>query len=245
MKINSIKDYSILYKSQKNKNSDSEKVSQQVSDLSLMPHYKIAFQGALKNNLRLGENCLKEFTREFPYIHSNTFWEVKMEKHKDNSEYKYLVPNIEKVARKYSQIVQKTRYIMDTNFYSSDNYIKKLKNTIRLTNAANCDECADILLWNLMQKNIPAHKIYMSICDKNTKREKELGDHLFNLIGLQKGADIRNPKTWGNSAVIIDGWKKCVMPAKDALEMYKTEFGFDTDKHFIRFSPKDFSYDSK
>ena len=44
--------------------------------------------------------------------------------------------------------------------------------------------------------------------------------HAAILLGAKEKAEISNPKTWGNKAVIVDPWNKFVLPARDAMDYY-------------------------
>ena len=50
-------------------------------------------------------------------------------------------------------------------------------------------------------------------------------EHEFNIIGLDENADISDPTTRGDNAVIIDTWANKVFDINSAQEFYSDFFG--------------------
>lgn len=65
--------------------------------------------------------------------------------------------------------------------------------------------------------------------------EKTNGSHTFLVTGLKEGADYKNPKTWGNKAIVVDPWSNIIMNANDAIEHFKETLNFNPNSHKIRF----------
>lgn len=100
-------------------------------------------------------------------------------------------------------------------FDDVDSYCKELKgNIIKKKNKANCWEQM-VLVFNELQKSgeIP-HPFKMGLYFNETWQ----ADHFTVVFGLKKAADITNPKTWGQKAVIVDSWLGFADSAKNGIE---------------------------
>jgi len=206
----------------------------------------ISFTG-LKSNLKLGEKVLREVRKEFPKRRSDSFIRVKIEQCRRPKKLEKLMPKFEEIAEKLEKIAKK--YCMYTDevtrekggdYFSYSGFINKLKQIIiKYRGAANCDEFADIVQYNLLCRNEKPHNIAMWIKNAKTGENKKWGAHLFTVFGLKKGAKFDEPKTWGNKAVVVDAWGNIVMQAREAIEHFKTMLDFNPEKHKIVYTVQD------
>lgn len=188
----------------------------------------IGFNGALKKNLRIGEEVLKEFKTTYPIIKSNTkIWtDIEDLQHRGLGD-SNLFKSLEGLIIKYSKGVKKLR-----DFKFAYNDITIMKRMVQKDPYANCQECADIIQDNLYRnKRINATNISMHIHNEEiSPRRPETSCHVFTVLGMKKGAEPDDPKTWGSSAVVIDGWKNFVMKADDAINYFRHIFNVN-DKY--------------
>ena len=48
---------------------------------------------------------------------------------------------------------------------------------------------------------------------------------------MSPSAEITDPKTWGNEAVVTDPWSNIVLGARDALDYFRKIFGIDSEQY--------------
>lgn len=224
---------------QKENRTSNNEYSQKNTNLNLMPCHNIAFQGNLKKNLHMGEAILKEFLADCPPYNSNSFYQVRIEKHRDNERYSEILPKIQQIANKYGNQIETLRLTLKGTYGSLEEYISHLENAISKTHAANCGECSDLVQWKFLNKGIKANKVNMTLYKNNSNKPKYYGDHTFVVLGLKKGARLENPSTWGSEAVVVDGWRKIVLPTHDALNIYMNELGYNKSEYYIKYSSSD------
>lgn len=187
----------------------------------------------LKQNMRTAEAVLREFKQEHPYLRSNTFVQTRITENLDKPYLKALYDGLKRLQNKNDSIVSNLRKDMNASLLATkEDYLLLEKQLLKKAHAGNCDECADMIQYALQKQNIKNHigvqkvalKAYDGIYYSNHKA------HAFNIIGLKKTADLANPKTWGNNAVIIDGWKNMYGKAMDMLEYYKQLFNIEANE---------------
>lgn len=156
----------------------------------------------------------------------------------DDPRYKELMPGLWQVLRKREYGVGGLNTHM-RNFCrpkNNEEYVKHLESLIHQHNGhVNCGECADLIQNRLQKKGLTAHNIRIQHKDINTGKVDPCSMHTFTVFGLKPDADPINPKKWGPSAVVVDGWANITKPAQDALREYKKIFCFDPNKHDIKF----------
>lgn len=190
--------------------------------------------GNLRQNLKTGEAVLREFKKEFPVLHSNTYLAIRRFQHQDSNKFAKILPKIQKVEQKYNQGVGLTREMTDDVFdevlsgsSSFGTYVTKLKEVLAFIKYGNCGEYSDIVDFKLINKGENSHNIAMSFKDPKTGKERNYGKHVFTVFGFKEGAQLTNPKTWGQDAVVVDAWANIVMRSNDAIEYFKTMFCFN------------------
>jgi len=176
-----------------------------------------SFYGGLKKNLRRGESILADFKKEYPYIKSFTFWQQRLD-HFDNKDKKKLRKS-QCIAMYYSDRIDVLRKKINEieSLNDKDKYIECLKNEVRENGFGNCGEIVQIISDELDKRDIPHKNIKFTITGgKNTFK-----DHVFTVIGMKKNAIPSEPHTWGNNAVIIDGWRNFVLSVPDGIREYE------------------------
>ena len=174
----------------------------------------IYFQGGLKKNLRQGERVLREFKSEYPYLKSNTFWQTRLDNMKykkgaNYTKYQYIIDD-------YADKVRDSR----RNINNSENRLETIRQEIAGTKCGNCGEAIEMISEILDSKGIE-HKE----CGFRIIKGRSMGsDHVFTVIGMDEKGDITDPSTWGNKAVIVDGWMNFVLSAPDAIREYAKFF---------------------
>lgn len=179
---------------------------------------------SLKTNLKIGQRVIKDFKKDFPYLTSNTRFDLFLSSIENREGLprpylKYLLH-----LSKISKIIEKNRMLTYGMFPdSNESLFKKLSAVLRVNKYANCGESADIIRYKLQKEGVDAHNI---ICTDLPGSN----NHVFSIFGLGKDAVADAPSTWGNKAVIVDGWCNIVMKAKDAIEYYENIFKADIKK---------------
>ena len=171
----------------------------------------IYFKGGLKTNLRRGEKVLKEYKKEYPYLKSSTHWQQRIDKMEDKRGGDFAKCQI--IIDQYDNKINDMRIAVESSIRPK----KELKKLIAQHNLANCGEITDIISEILRKKKIKHKQVGFDIWDGFSTGK----DHIFCVIGTKKKADLTNPSTWGNSAVIIDGWLNFVLSIPDAIREYE------------------------
>lgn len=197
-------------------------------------YQNLSFEG-LRENKILGEKVLKGFRREFQRPHSNTFVNAKIMQYEKIPHFQDTIKKVLNVSQRNSDAVGNLRKILEGNYPTLADYANKTKEVVRTTKAGNCGECSIIIQHELLQQGEKAHNIAFFIRESSTNLYRKNHDHIFTVFGLKKGAELINPKTWGNEAVIVDAWTGIVKQAHDALNYLKTFMCFDSSKHTIEY----------
>ena len=100
-------------------------------------------------------------------------------------------------------------------------------------NAANCGEQATLLQDVFLKNGKEAHLVGIYFYNNNntSAAEDDVINHGFVVSGLRADADITDPKTWGNEAVVTDPWSNVVLGAREALEYFRMMFGIDSEHY--------------
>ena len=171
----------------------------------------IYFKGGLKKNLRQGEGVLKEYKKQYPCVKSSTFWQQRLDRIKDKRKGDFMKCQI--IIDEYGNSINDMRYLVELSARPKT----ELKKTLAQQKIANCGEITNIISDILRKKKIKHKQVgfYIYTGDSTGK------DHLFCIIGVKKKADMTNPSTWGNSAVVIDGWMNFALSVPDAIREYE------------------------
>jgi|GEM_PF-4765258 len=198
----------------------------------------ISFKG-LKENLRLGEQVLKDFKREYPNVKSNVLVDVKASAHEDDPRYQKLLPRLRKVESVYAKGVNEYRKKRLLTPYSSvDDYVRELKTDFSAGGFANCQARAVVIESELHKRGVTPCNIGVEFPDSRTGFVRSSKSHVFTVFGLKKDARTKEPGTWGQEAVIVDAWAGIVMPAREAIDYYKILFRHSPAQEDVKFRLK-------
>ena len=167
----------------------------------------ISFCG-LKENILYGYQAINDVKRDFPNgLRSNTYYDI-FEKEKD-----------QKIKVKLEDGISKTRNRVDQMLRYG--YLEKdaVEKAVKKTGVANCGEQAVLVSRKLDEIGISNRVIQMDIC-RNSKDRFVTGGHTFCLIGASQDMDIKEPKTWGEEAVVVDMWLGIVKKVSEALNYF-------------------------
>lgn len=183
----------------------------------------IGFSGGLKQNLQLGEKVLRNFKSQYPYFYSNTFVKLRVGEHTDNPKYFSLIKNLVNMCNRCNAGVKANRLLFLSNLKNGKLDYNFMKRILKDENYANCGEQALLLKNEFDLKTVP-DIIRMKISGIGSDKPRFMHD--FIVLGMEDGKKNVNssrPKTWSNRAVIVDSWTNIVMPAKEALEYFKSK----------------------
>lgn len=218
----------------------SEKIEQPVkepvesvkqTDLNLIPYYKTD----IKTTFKICYQTLSDFKKEYYPLKSATYiCELKKQAKRrgDIEEFNRL----EEKKREYSGKIKKMRReIFSHGVISPAEKTEKLRQYIKENGSfMNCQECADLMLDMLHKKGVVAENLCL-ITLNSDKNRVNYAEHVFTIAGLDPKADISNPETWGQNAVIVDGWAGICMKANEGIKYYNNFFNIDSDKHILSF----------
>ena len=163
------------------------------------------------------------FYEKYPKLDSFTMSETIAKGFERNNASPYLK---EKAKAKADKDFQTTIAILEKRPDEKDitfsQYINMIENEFQQYNHANCGERAYYLHNEMNKKGINNTIIEIG---GNTSENS----HVFNVIGLDKNADINNPETWGENALVIDVWANKLLPPKDAIAYYKEFLNYGED----------------
>lgn len=147
------------------------------------------FKGGLRQNLRLGDEVLREFNREFGRVKSYTYINTKMNYHLNDDRYVPIVPKLKRVLSKYEKGVIASRNLIDyySEYCSSlSDGVKRIKQVLKSNPFANCGEQAYIIKDALCKKGENAQRVHLTILDKKG----------FEEFGLKQKIKAENLKKW-------------------------------------------------
>ncbi len=183
----------------------------------------------ITENLYNGEKALRGFNAEFPYIRSNIKYNSIIERHKNNETYSKIIPKLRGKSVISGLMISQMRGMYE----NAPDKIKFLSKAVKATKTAGCRECSFLIRDRLEKMGIESQNIRFYVEQKNGFDTNK--NHAFTVIGLDKGADLNNPDTWGKNAVIVDGWANMVKRAKEGIEYFKTLFKYNPEKEVYKF----------
>lgn len=213
---------------------------------SICRHFSGNTTNVLRKNLSVARATVQDFHAQFGYPKSNTFVQLKIYKHRQDSAYSQICQSLEAVLSRYAEAFEKVKadYIENIRRHgkpltmadSVDCYSKSVLDN----RTANCDLQSLILREKLRKNGVRAKNIGLTIRSKSTNKERKYVRHFFNVVGMKRFARINNPKSWGKNAVVADTWSHICEPAEIGIEYLKDVFGFNPDTEYIQFHYNDF-----
>lgn len=201
---------------------------------------KVSF-GSVKPSLRLGEEVVREFKREFPNINSPSLTAIRAYTLNNRLKNEDLIKRLNKKSMSdYDYFTEKVRN--NVYFTGVDSCVKTLIDFLKKFNILNCGEINLIAQQRILKKGVKADMAAFSIKNKlpldKSRHGRLCGDHDFIVLNLAKDAKINEPESWGNKAVIVDAFFNRVGLAADMLEEYKQKFRLDEDLEKFEFKGK-------
>ncbi len=186
---------------------------------------RISFCG-LKENVLYGCKAISDVKKDFPNgLMSNTYYDL-FEKEKDLE-----------VKESLEIAIDRTRFIVDQYIRQGFSSKDAVEMAVKKTGVANCGEQAVLVSRKLDKEGIINKIVQMDICRSGKGYHYVTGGHTFCLVGASQDMDIKEPKTWGDEAVVVDMWSGIVKKASEALNFF---YGFVVPKNneHIEFSSK-------
>ncbi len=189
------------------------------------------------NNYNIGRNVMNEFYQKYPNLRSFTMAETLAKNAERNNSNPYITQILKNQADKdFNTMIEILEKRPDNKNITFEEYINMIEKEFQEYRFANCGERAYYLHNQMNQKGINNKVIEIG-------GNSAENSHVFNVIGLDKNADINNPETWGENAVVIDVWTNKLCSPKEALAFYKDFLNYgennpmqikelDTDKIF-------------
>lgn len=181
----------------------------------------VSFYG-IKENIAIGQQALAQVRKDFPNgIKSNTYYETFTQ-----------TPN-HYVLDSYEKAIEETRKIVDQKKRQGKNDIDATVEAVKITGAGNCGEQARLVSKKLTESGIANEIILMTLRDNKSNYPRD--GHTFCVIDTAPNMQIREPKTWGKDAVIVDLWSNTVAKASEALDYFYSIMQPDKEKNHISF----------
>ncbi|MDD3236467.1 MAG: hypothetical protein PHV37_00035 [Candidatus Gastranaerophilales bacterium] len=95
-----------------------------------------------------------------------------------------------------------------------DEYVKMTKERVPMLGAGNCSDQA-ILAANYLIEEKGAENVGLVACTMTGQdpfHPNNTDQHVFAVLGLDDNADLSNPETWGENAVMVDPWANNALP---------------------------------
>lgn len=117
-----------------------------------------------------------------------------------------------------------------------------LEETMEKHHAGNCMEQAHLARFKLMERGknsdcigIETHDWWKT--DEAGRRGALVPEktHLFVVMDMKPDANLSNPDTWGEDAVIVDPWNGFTAPVKEGLEKINKVFQIDKTHEQVNF----------
>ena len=181
-------------------------------------NYKSIGFTSIKPEMRIAEQVLKEFKQEFPYLQSSSIIGAKIDLHEENPKCRKIIESLYRRGEDLeTEIDNATNALLAKRYMSIDDFLIALKQHVKKSGKANCAEEALIIYKSLQDKGFKPQVFQMRTVLNNGLHP----NHYSTVFNLKEGARIDDPTTWGSKAIIVDGWKRIVMKATDALEFFK------------------------
>ena len=207
----------------------------QIQTLNFNPRFK-----STKQDRILCEKMLQNYRKEYPkYFHSNSRIEYLSARHKSDEKYNKISAQLEKLAKKYSAEIERTRAQYKEHYASWDDFIESIDRATTRYKAANCQEQAILLQDIFLKHGKEAHIVSIVLQDKNGNTKEKNATHVFVVTGLKKDAKPQNPDSWGNKAIIVDPWANFIISAKEGLDYYTRAFNYNPKEDTIKFYCED------
>lgn len=191
---------------------------------------QLGFLG-LKTNLRIGQNVLQEFSRDFPKRpRSFTRIDAKILEHSDDPKYKDIIEKLCKLSSKYRSEHQEIMMERIYHPYGPKDKFTRIFDETKEFGYANCDEQAMMIYDKLRKRDITAYNIDMSFINRDDVVKK---NHIFTVFGVKEGSKVSDIKTWGNEAVVVDAWSNVAMGIKEAEAYFKKMLSYKPEEEKI------------
>ena len=166
-------------------------------------------------NYNIGRNVMNEFYEKYPKLDSFTMSETIYKGFERNNANSYLREKAKAKADKdFNTMIGILEKRPDNKDVTFNQYINIIEKEFDEYNFANCGERAYYLHNEMNKKGIDNTIIEIGV-------KSASNSHVFNVIGLDKNADITNPETWGENALVVDVWANKLLPPKEAVAYYK------------------------
>ncbi len=95
-----------------------------------------------------------------------------------------------------------------------DEYVEATKELVPALGVGNCSDQAILAASYLIeQKGLEnVALVAVSMPGQNPLDPKAIDQHVFTVIGMDKHANIKEPETWGENAVVVDPWGDIAAP---------------------------------
>lgn len=181
----------------------------------------VSFKG-LNENISIGRKAVRQLKSDFPrgFI--------------SNSRYKtFSISYNPAIEYKLGKKIMDMRDIVDYKERLGLLRPDAVKQAVLKTNAANCYEQAVLVGQYLSESGVPNELVTMSVYKKNNSYPSDL--HAFCLIGLDKGANLMKPDTWGPDSVVVDPWSNTVQKASKAIKQFANMMKFNKKEEKVVF----------
>lgn len=203
------------------------------TDLKMMPQYPALSWVNVKASAK---KAMYDFKKDFGEIKSATYVAEQYKQAKHSGAPEEVLDSLSETRKEYSKKVKEMRKnVYSVRYDSFDDYIKSLKSYVKENGSyMNCNECADLMLYKLRKQGVKATNVCIFTVNKNGERTSGT-EHVFTVAGLRDNADIKNPDTWGNNAIICDAWAGICEKADEGIKFYKDFFAPDKGRNCFGF----------
>lgn len=205
----------------------------------------------ISDSLKIGQEIITEFKKEFPDIRSATQVELTLLNWNDSFSAYVSKESFKEYANSLREKIKiilprRMRKNIFTNF---SDYVGVLRKEIKKLNAANCGEMSDITLYEALKRGKDAKMVGFNIVNKRetetVRYPRGISDHVFVVMDMDKKAQVNKISSWGKNAVVVDTWAEIVDTASNAIKTFKKMFKFDSQKEKISFKIIDEEYPIK
>lgn len=210
--------------------------------MQTIQRYNPSFQ-SIKPTLRTCDDLTRGVKNEFLNSKSSTKTGLRIYQAKEINAPENIINKLMDRFKKQSDEISRIREHYEDIFDKSDfsAYAEALGDFAKENKLIECGEMADIVKKRLMDKGIKTKTVNILMNPFTQKHNRLFDRHTFLVANLKKGADISNPKTWGNKAVIIDPWVGEALPANKMIKRYNQLFDIDEKHECLEFVGSDYS----
>ncbi len=166
----------------------------------------VSFCG-IKENIEIGQQTLAQIRKDFPNgLKSNTYYKT------------FSTSPNQSILASYEREIEETRRIVAQKKRQGMSDIDATVEAVKITGAGNCGEQARIVSKKLTDNGIANKVILMTLRDNKSNFPRD--GHTFCVIDTASDMKVREPKTWGSDAVIVDLWSNTVAKASEALDYF-------------------------